>query len=443
MRVLLVAYEFLPSASPQSLRWAYLVRELAARGHEVHVLTADTDQHAPGLPALPDGVRIHRTFAGIVRGTLALHQKYRRRHPRKAQPTTDEGAVSAGTPRMTVVRGRSWKLRLVECVQAMGAFVHFPDLRGEWRYWGRRALRRLVNEIDPDVVIASHEPATTLELALGLRHERPWIADLGDPVLAPYTPRRWQGRARRLERMVCSRAAAVIVTTEGTAALLRNRHGRTRDIHVLTQGFDTAPAEPQPADVFDAGRLELLYTGSLYTFRRIDALLAAVVSTPGVRLNIAGVHMPPHVVSCARAHPAQIRLLGFLPHLTARALQQQCDVLVNLANEDPVQVPGKFYEYLGAGRPILHLGDHADPVGLRMGELGRGWVCAQEAGAIAGLLERLVGAKAEQRLDDGLRLDASDIASHSWQQLGMQLDTIVREVGTRTTASTSAPARPA
>lgn len=441
MRVLLIAYEFLPSASPQSLRWGYLVRELSAAGHEVHVLTADAEQDAPGLPAIPDTIRVHRTFAGPIRGTLALHQKYRRRHPRKTRPGTGASAAPADAPLAAVAQRRSWKLRLVEIVQAVGAVVHFPDLRGEWRYWGRRALRRLVDEIDPDVVIASHEPATTLELALGLRRDRAWIADLGDPVLAPYTPRRWHGRARSIERKVCRRAAAIIVTTEGTAALLHRRHGRTHDIHVLTQGFDLVPAEPQPAEVFDAERLELLYTGSLYAFRRIDALLAAVVSTPGARLSIAAVSIPPHVASCAREHPAQIRLLGFLPHLTARALQQQCDVLVNLANDDPIQVPGKFYEYLGAGRPILHLGDPADPVGRRIAELGRGWVCAQEDNAIAGLLARLVRAKAGRKLDAGLRLDDSDSVVHSWQRLGMELDKIVREVGARTTAldSTSTP----
>ena len=246
--------------------------------------------------------------------------------------------------------------------------------------------------LDPDVVIASHEPATTLELALGLGRERRWIADLGDPVLAPYTPGRRQGRSRRIERKVCSQAAAITVTSQGTAALLRDRHHRKHDIHVLTQGFDTGPAEPLQAGVFEAGRLELLYTGSLYAFRRIDALLAAVVSTPGARLSIAGIGIPPHVLSFARAHPEQIRLLGFVPHLTARALQRQSDVLVNLANDDPVQVPGKFYEYLGAGRPILHLGDCADPVGQRMGALRRGWICAQEAGTIAGLLAKLVQA---------------------------------------------------
>src|SRR5690606_37323136 len=121
MRVLLIAYEFLPSASPQSLRWGYLVRELSAAGHEVHVLTADAEQDAPGLPAIPDTIRVHRTFAGPIRGTLALHQKYRRRHPRKTRPGTGASAAPADAPLAAVAQRRSWKLRLVEIVQAVGA----------------------------------------------------------------------------------------------------------------------------------------------------------------------------------------------------------------------------------------------------------------------------------------------------------------------------------
>src|SRR5690606_34252120 len=84
-----------------------------------------------------------------------------------------------------------------------------------------------------------HEPATTLPLGLearrcGLR----WVADLGDPVLAPYTPARWRRRARRLERAVLAQADHVLVTTEETAALLRARHAGAAPLTVVPQGFD-------------------------------------------------------------------------------------------------------------------------------------------------------------------------------------------------------------
>src|SRR5690606_21504818 len=53
MQILLIAYEFPPSPSPQSLRWAYLARHLADRGHRISVLTIHLGGETPGLPPLP------------------------------------------------------------------------------------------------------------------------------------------------------------------------------------------------------------------------------------------------------------------------------------------------------------------------------------------------------------------------------------------------------
>src|SRR5690606_12288415 len=106
-----------------------------------------------------------------------------------------------------------------------------------------------------------------LELGLSLRGSGlPWVVDLGDPVLAAYTPRRWRARSLRLERAVFRHARHVIVTNTRALEEMRSRHGDDTPMSVITQGFDLTPA-PQDgsvgAGVFEAERLELLYTGSL------------------------------------------------------------------------------------------------------------------------------------------------------------------------------------
>jgi len=435
MRLLLIAYEFPPSPSPQSLRWTYLVRELATLGHEVHVLTVDLGGDTPGLPDLPAGVRVHRTFPGILRGALAMHREYRKRHPR--EPRDTDGA-DADAPLPTPLRPpRNWKQRISEWVQAVAGQLNYPDIRGEWRRHGRRELKRLLATLHPDAVISSHEPATTLELGLSIRDARlPWIVDLGDPVLAPYTPRRWRRRALRLEQAVFRHAAHVIVTNPKAVELMRARHGGDTPISVLTQGFDLAFDDTAAAnrEAFDPDRLELLYTGSLYAFRRIDALLTALQADPRIRLSIASVTVPETILAAAKAMPQQLRLLGFLPHRHALALQRRADVLVNIANDDPAQIPGKFYEYLGAARPILHLGDDPDLVAERIAELRRGWARANAAPDIAQLLSQLRQAKTAGRLDENLSLDPAQIRRHSWQQLAVELDALLRDVRGRADA---------
>ena len=418
MRLLLIAYEFPPSASPQSLRWAYLARELASRGHDVHVLTIDLGGHTPGLPELPDAVTIHRTYAGPFRGLFAIRRKLRARRP--ADVATATAAITASA---TPASRQGWKHRLSERVQALLAGLLFPDARGEWSPWGRRRLLRLLDALQPDLVISSHEPATTLELGLLAKARGyPWIADLGDPVLAGYTPARWRQRAGQLEARVCRDADALLVTTDTARELMATRHGRTAGVEIVTQGYDaTAEADGIATPVaMDRKRIELLYTGSLYRFRRIDAVLDALERMPEARLNIASISLPDELLAWAARFPDRIRVLGFLPHRQALRLQREADVLVNIANDDPRQIPGKVYEYLGARRPILHLGNPDDAIAGLLQRTGRGWACANDADAIAECLRA-----AAPRLRQPLPECATDeVANHSWQALAARVEAL-------------------
>lgn len=198
MKILLIAYEFPPSPS-QSLRWAYLSNRLAAPGHEVHVLAPDIGGSMEGLPDPGAGVRVHRTFPGPVRGALGW---LARRRPAAAVSSATESASGDGESHGEEWQGRlemppaaepprlNWKGRLLEHLQHGVSWLLFPDLRAEWARLARTALHRLLDDLRPDIVVSSHEPCTTLQLGLEAKKRGPrWVADLGDPVLAAYTPR--------------------------------------------------------------------------------------------------------------------------------------------------------------------------------------------------------------------------------------------------------------
>src|SRR5690606_36359314 len=284
--VLLIAYEFPPSPSPQSLRWCYLAAGLARHGHRVHVLAPEHPGNGVGLPGLPEGVVVHRTFAGPGMGLLNLLVRRRRggavRERARVDGAENAFAQDEGTPATVAMqRPLNWKGHVHNALSAFRTWLFhglqrlmgpcfFPDGRAEWYPWARKGLDRVLSGHAIDIVISSHEPATTLSLGLlASRKGYPWIADLGDPVLAPYTPRRWRRRALRLERDVCARADLVTVTTETVARSLAQRHGLDGDrLLVLTQGFAaSADSRPGPPPFGGDRPLELLYTGSLYVFR--------------------------------------------------------------------------------------------------------------------------------------------------------------------------------
>ncbi|WP_156458438.1 glycosyltransferase [Rhodanobacter sp. Root627] len=421
MRLLIVAYDFPPNPSPQSLRWAYLVRELAASGHEIRVITADLPGYGPGgLPEIPNDVRIQRVWPGPLSALL--------RKRRSGDFSTGDAAAVARSDGTSTLASSSqlaslnWKGRLAKRLKDSLSLVLFPDYRAEWSPWARHALRRILSEFNPDVVVTSHEPACSLPLGIeASRQGFFWAADLGDPVLAPYTPLRWRSRARRLERAVCKNATLVSVTSESFARLLSDRHGLDPSrCMVLPQGFDAnVDDQSVAAGIFEHDLLELLYTGRFYDFRRADALLDAVVGIEGVRLSIATPSAPEYVLRAAAAHPEKVRILGFVKHRSALQFQRRCDVLVNLANEDPVQIPGKVNEYLGSGRPILHVGDaEADATGRLIEALHAGWHVKRNREEIQTLLRQIqrrhatVGIGGEER-------DVGTIAAYSWQRLAV------------------------
>ena len=452
MRVLLIAYDFPPIPSPQSLRWAYLVRELDRRGHEVRVLTADNPGYgAGGLPVLPDSVRVHRVWPGLLtsgrlpRGVRVDHGVSYWTAPPRASSVTVAESMTAGEQLnwkgklyfglkalLSRIPGSRTKRAILPALRSGVSAWMFPDYRAEWVFWARGELKRTLCDQQPEVVITSHEPAFTL--LLGMEAKRlgfTWVADLGDPVLAPYTPLAWRKHALALENKVCAHADLVTVTSERTISVLQDRHGLSKErVHLLTQGFDAERRRDVVPDVdiaFEDGHLELLYTGSFYSFRRIDALLDAVMSTTGVRLTVATIKSPEVLVEASISHPEKVRIINFQPHDTALHLQQGCDVLVNIANDDPMQVPGKIYEYLGSGTPILHVGgpDGATDVITRL-DVG---ICERDdAAALATRLREFRNDKLHRRRMAVRAVSEDAIAQYSWQALAASLEARMQAV---------------
>ena len=431
MRILLIAYEFPPSPSAQSLRWAYLSGRLAALGHEVHVMAPDISGSVHGLPILPPSIRVHRVYPGPVRSML---ERLKARRP--IARTNSAPEPDSDTPRTPAIAPPklNWKGRLVGRVQRVISEVRFPDLRGEWLRPAQRELGRLLQAIAPDVVVSSHEPATTLQVGLNAgRAGYPWVADLGDPVLAPYTPARWRKRSGRLERDVLRGADHVMVTNERTRDLLCERHGaRFEGVSVVPQGFDEARSGVALTPSLDAdGMTRLLYAGSFYSFRSPAALIEAVLQVPGVRLEIASANVPDAVAALATRYPTRIGLLGHVSHNDILALQRRAHVLVNLANRDACQVPGKFYEYFGACRPILHVqsdsGD-ADATGDLLAKLRRGWSVPGNARSIAVCLERIRGLHLGGKLEADVDLSAERVAPWSWSEAANSVAGVLEDV---------------
>ena len=353
-RILLVAYNYPPLISPQSLRWFYLSRELATLGYDIDVLTIRLPAAFRELSdRVPESIRVHRVFPGPLhyltyRFSREVSRKERREKKAPRCRSFAAGALSS----------------LYFAVYKILSSVAVPDIYAEWVPFAVARGRRLVGENAYDIIISSSEPRACHIVGFLLKKKAsvPWIADYGDPWL--YRP--GQKIAEKLERKLLSGMDALTFAAEGTKRLYLGRHHflKDRDVRVVTQGFDPRMNAEAAGYRPPEGVFRIVYCGSLYKGLRDPMIFFDAVREIGrndIEVLVAGRINQFADILRRPEFAGTITFLGFLPHLETLALQKGATVLLHIGNSTDVQVPGKVYEYFGTGRPILCIrGNDAD-----------------------------------------------------------------------------------
>jgi len=420
--VLVVSHDFPPVRSPQAIRAMAFATRLAGEAARVVVLTRSAPSGL-ATPPLPANIDVVRASPGWLEDRID-RLSARRRH--QAPPPVDAvDAPAAGSGAAPAVL--NWRGRAISRLRRLIDLACFPDGRALWAADARRKLAAICDAGRPDVALVMHEPAACLLLGPALTARGlPWLADLADPVLAPYTRWHWRGRARRLEAAALREAAAASVTNPATARLLAARHGLDpAHFTVLPQGYADLGAAPPGA----GERLRLVYTGRFYPFRDPGALLAAVQATADVELVIAGPEMPEAVVDAAAARPDAVRIAGDLGHHDALDLQRSADVLVSVGNAGTAQAPGKVQEYFGASRPLLHLfHDDEDPARRLVADTRRGLACPARHEDVAAALRELLALKRAGALATHFDLGPEAVADYHWDRIAARLAALLARI---------------
>jgi glycosyltransferase involved in cell wall biosynthesis len=294
--------------------------------------------------------------------------------PVRRVPFGGRGLLGAGG------RGGTRSRALTTLLRLASRWILVPD---SYVGWARRAESAALEEItirqaallfttsSPD---SSHLLGRRLKRATGL----PWVADFRDPwtrrlSYAPPTPLHHR-RHLALERACLREADAVVVTTPETRDDFLARHPgvAAAKFRVIPNGFDeddfTAAATANRSAQGDTGAsaaeaFPILHAGQLNLERSLAPFLAGLRllrdRNPGrqARATMLGpcydVHR--HEVSAAGLGDA-VRFLPGRSHVEAVAAMLNAGVLLLLEDNSDrggLVLPGKVFEYLRAGRPIL------------------------------------------------------------------------------------------
>ena len=244
----------------------------------------------------------------------------------------------------------------------------------QWSYHASRAARaHLKAHPGASVTIFSSFPPLGSHLAgwqLAYSNGLPWIADCRDPLVVESTPKygtHFKKRVYRwLERITARRADAIIANTDGAMAEWRGKFPSLNGkVHLIWNGFDP-DKRVAPLPVSSGICRVLSHAGDLYGGRSVTPILESIARLIAAgRLSSGSVYVRLIGTTVAGALPNQeflvrARAEGWLDLITKRIPQREALQIARSSNNllllqphSTTQVPGKLFEYLQIGRPIL------------------------------------------------------------------------------------------
>jgi glycosyltransferase involved in cell wall biosynthesis len=266
-----------------------------------------------------------------------------------------------------------------------------PDPRVFWVKPSVQFLNQLLQEGQFQAIITTGPPHSLhlIGQKLKQKHGLPWLADFRDPwsqwefldtlPMLSFIRRRHEA----LECKVLQQADVVVTISPTFQRDLEKLSGRKIDL--ITNGYDPAdiPADFHPRPKL-AKRLHLVYTGIIDAIRNPLPLMQALkaefeAAAEEVSWTFVG-KVSEQVQQQVEADPwlqAHVHFAGYVPHHQVFEFYATTDALVLILTDTKNakgNIPGKLFEYLATGLPVLALGDPQGDSSKILSQAGAGAV---------------------------------------------------------------------
>jgi glycosyltransferase involved in cell wall biosynthesis len=334
-----------------------LAKYLPQSGFDVHVLKATNaggPVYDPGLMRqIPPAVQVHEAFTPEI--PFHIRQKLWTR-------------LTSGKPKAsssTVEPARfSWKKLLADTAKKLLS----PEPEILWAPFATRKARQIIRKYGIEVVIVTVPPFSALVVGTRLKREFPsllLVSDFRDEWLtfylkdfefqnSDYTRR----RAETIEREAVELSDLVVAVNDSSRDEIRKRYPGEpgRKFTVIPNGYDPEVFAGFTPRTNTSSKMIVTHVGTIYkTASPRFYLEAADALPPEIRR-----HLETRFVgrisgdeeAILENRSSTIVPMGFMPQADALKYMEETDYLLLTMTND-ISVPGKLFEYMASGKPIL------------------------------------------------------------------------------------------
>jgi glycosyltransferase involved in cell wall biosynthesis len=391
-KVLIITYYWPPSGGAGVQRWLKFSKYLPSFGWEPVILTVDP--HYASYPQLDlslmkeisPGLEIYHTKSST--GIFSIYKKL-----------TGNKEIPYGGFANEVNPGFIQKI-----ARFLRGNFFLPDARKGWNKYALVSALEIINEKKIENIITTSPPHSTQMIGLKLKRKLniKWIADLRDPWSdIYYTDRMYQTTLaqcinRSMEERILNSADSVISTCNSTRDLFRSRLHENQSperIITVTNGFD--PDDLKSTDIKPVN-FTITYLGTFAGNYEIDVLAKAIdycktVNFKGINLKFVGRTDGKVERIFKDRKNVRLDIIPYVEHSKAMEYLAGSAALLLVVPSDKKSdemIPGKLFEYLASGRPIIAIGPKESDVAEILKETNGGRIFGQNDSA--GLGEYLI-----------------------------------------------------
>lgn len=357
-KVLIITYYWPPAGGPGVQRWLKFVTYLPEFGYDPIVYVPENATYPivdeKLLVQVPESIKIVRRpifepyrIAGLLGGK-------------------DVGRISSG-----IIPAKSRQSFFQRVALWVRGNMFIPDARVFWVNPSVKFLRKHIAENSIDTIITTGPPHSLHLIGMKLKQQNPklrWLADFRDPWTtigyqkALKLSRSSSRKHVESERAVLQSADEIIVTSPSTKTEFQAK--TNRPIHVITNGYDLQPRQSEPM----SGKFTVSHIGSLLSERNPGILWEAFSEliheiqgfSDDFQLQLIGTVSQEVIGTLSELGLMKfVEIPGYVSHEQAVNYQRQTQVLLLIEIDSEITksiIPGKVFEYIVSGRPILAIG---------------------------------------------------------------------------------------